>query len=246
MSAVDAVEIPDRNGAAARIGREDSSWRMMCIGERGAGEERGVGIQFVNTFACGLADDGPKCFRQEVNQITGDHRDLAKLFGGQIAGQSVNMYAKPCGIERRKTLAEQGGDDAGQYIAQPPVAMPGLPVWLRLKRRPSVTTVSWPLRTTMVSFLRKADEVFRQAIPLHLAASSAAPSLRNSPCRAGADNRANSPGCGVRPRYRAFASASFRSASAKAFGVDDHWLHDFAIQSLDKIGCAARAAETRA
>ena len=114
----------------------------MCMRERGAGgKERGVRDFVATNLACGLADDRLKRFRQIVNQIARDHRYLPKFFRGQVAGQ-------PCTCTPSR--AASNGSSPWQSRAvmmpvstspEPPVAMPGLPVWLRLNRVPSVTTV---------------------------------------------------------------------------------------------------------
>ena len=86
-------------------------------GEQGSGESSKIRVQIQFSLARGLADDRLKRFRQIVNQIAGDHRYLPKFLRGQVAGQSVNVHAQPRGIERRESLAEQGGDDASEHIA---------------------------------------------------------------------------------------------------------------------------------
>ena len=55
---------------------------------------------------------------QGVDDVAGDHADLAVLVAGDVAGQAVDVDAELRGLERRELLADQGGDHAGQDVAR--------------------------------------------------------------------------------------------------------------------------------
>src|SRR5215210_4644049 len=54
---------------------------------------------------------------QGVDQIAGDHADLAILVAGDVAGQAVDVDAELSGLEGRELLTDQGRDDAAEDVA---------------------------------------------------------------------------------------------------------------------------------
>ena len=67
----------------------------------------------------GLCAGEVKGVGQGIDDVAGNHADRAVLVASDVAGQSVHVDSKLCGLESGQPLADQGGDHAGQHIAGP-------------------------------------------------------------------------------------------------------------------------------
>ena len=79
--------------------------------------------------------------RKIVQQIGRDQTGGPIFFGSKVSGKSVQMGSEDGGVPTRVTLPHESRHNPRQDIANAPVAIPGLPVVLKISWHPSVTIV---------------------------------------------------------------------------------------------------------